>query len=168
MCLNLLKTDIRLLQFPPSVVAAATALQVISGSEKPLLKEECWSQLLGILADDKVGLSSFPPKMSSCLPRKFLPYFQLKMFSDRIPVWKQENAESCRKLISEYVAPAARAVRSLPRQNKRRCHGSRGCDPGSPRGVVDYFCLSSNDSWEAAPPSTSSSPALLRPKKHRS
>nr|QQZ01115.1 cyclin-D3-like protein [Lagerstroemia indica] len=132
--------DIRLLQFPPSVVAAATALQVISGSEKPLLGEECRSQLLGILADDK------------------------------------ENVESCRKLISEYVALAARSAGSLPRRNKRRCHGSSGSDPGSPRGVVDYVCVevvdyvcvSSNDSWEAAPLSTSASPVLLRPKKHRS
>lgn len=55
------ETDIRLLQFLPSVVAAATMLQVISGLENAGHGdgEECPSQLLDILANDKAGVSTF-------------------------------------------------------------------------------------------------------------
>ncbi|KAK4796162.1 hypothetical protein SAY86_028488 [Trapa natans] len=65
-------SDIGLLQFPPSVVAAATTLQVIGGLENAGLGEECLSDLLGILANDRKIWSPVASLSRNTCPRRRL------------------------------------------------------------------------------------------------
>ncbi|OWM80690.1 cyclin-D3-3-like [Punica granatum] len=129
-------SDARLLQYFPSVVAAATILQVVRGLPGLGLKEEWQSQLLGTLGDDG--------EVVSCR----------KLICDQYAPMAAQGLGSLR--------PNKRKCRGGGNGGGSSVPGS----PGGAVDYVFLTSGHSYDSWAAAPPSISSSPVGPPLKKH--